>query len=172
MSNCLYLFCVETSKKAKTDYQYIRRMIEFCDTKMDAVYRPIYLDTKTKFNDKGIIQRINKEKKDFVGKVFVVYCIDLDDYNTETRDREIFKRIEKYCEKNNYKLIYFVRDIEEVFLGKRIEGNKKVKHALKFYRDGVIDDQLLNRLNRNDKRNMTSNLMDVFEEIGIVKNRG
>lgn len=50
------LLCVETNKTARTDYKYIDATIKrFYVNDRKIVYRPIFLETKTKYNAKAMV---------------------------------------------------------------------------------------------------------------------
>lgn len=74
------LLCVETNKKARTDYLYIVATIKkyYIDDRK-IIQRPIFLDSKTKYNAKDKVKEINKAIKEFSGETKVIYFIDVDD---------------------------------------------------------------------------------------------
>ena len=55
------LLCVETNSRARIDYQYISETIKrFYEDNRKISYKPIFLGSKTKFNDKGKLKEIEK----------------------------------------------------------------------------------------------------------------
>ncbi len=53
------LFCVESKKKARTDYQYIAETIRrFYKDDRKISYKPIFLDSKTRYKDNGKLKEI------------------------------------------------------------------------------------------------------------------
>ena len=77
---------------------------------------------KTKYNDKSVKAQIDKKKIDYsknnkVGKNFVVYVVDVDDYFTKYEDQQRLIEIQNYCDENGYYLVWFCKTIEEVLIG-------------------------------------------------------
>lgn len=85
------LLCVETNKKARTDYLYIVATIKkyYIDDRK-IIQRPIFLDSKTKYNAKDKVKEINKAIKEFSGETKVIYFIDVDDYNISAETQTLF----------------------------------------------------------------------------------
>ena len=54
--------------------------------------------------------------------------------------------------------VYFSRDVEEVFWGKRISKEEKTKYAMKFGKDVKITEELIIRLNKETRAYGVSNL--------------
>ena len=55
------LFCVETTKSANTDYAYILETIRyFYVESRKIVLRPIYMESKTRYNSKAVRENIRK----------------------------------------------------------------------------------------------------------------
>ena len=50
----------------------------------------------------------------------------MDDYDTNYETKKLFEDIKKYCETHAYELVFFCRDVEEVYLGKRVNDKDKV----------------------------------------------
>ena len=88
------LLCVETNKKARTDYLYIVATIKkyYIDDRK-IIQRPIFLDSKTKYNAKDKVKEINKAIKEFSGETKVIYFIDVDDYNISAETQTLFDNI-------------------------------------------------------------------------------
>lgn len=59
------ILCLETNKKANTDYIYIKETIDFLYQKNNQIkISPLYMSTKTKYKSGDIIREIAKKKKD------------------------------------------------------------------------------------------------------------
>ena len=100
---------------------------------------PIYLDGKGKYNSGKIERKISKIKNDYCfGNSFVIFCYDTDNLDSSPEDQAFDKKITDYCANNKYELVFFNRDIEEVFLGKRVDKSQKTSEATKFLRSRKI----------------------------------
>lgn len=165
MKNKQYIFCLESTSKAQTDWLYIKKVIDYLNQGKQVFdkYKSLYMEGKGNYNNKSFIKKLKQTVNMFEGESIVIYCIDLDDYHINPKTKEFVDNVEKYCEENNYKFVYFSRDIEEVFWGKQITENKQ-KFAAKFNRDIEISEDLLDRLSKETKVVKTSNL--VIKAIG------
>lgn len=166
MKNKQYIFCVESDFKSKTDWMYIKKVLDYLNknkVNFDK-YKPLFMNGKGNYNSKSFVKVLNKTIKDYAGESIVIYCVDLDNYHTSIEDKKFYEKIEIYCNSNNYKLVYFSRDIEEVFLGKRVESNNKRKEAMRFSKNGIITNELLERLMKNTKTIKLSNILIVIRE--------
>ena len=74
--------------------------------------------------------------------------------------------IVNYCNKNNFKLIWFKFDIENVFLGKTINQSMKTIEAKKYSRIGKVNEiaDKLNCCDFNSVGNGNSNVLTVLDE--------
>ena len=159
------LFCVESNKKAHTDTVYINSTINrFYTNDRKVVYRPIFLESKTKYNDKGKVREIKDRIKGFPGETKVIYFIDVDDYDVSHATKELFDSIEKYCDDNDYELVYFCRDIEDVYWGDSISKDEKVKKAESFNRNKLIDSEKEEKLKVKSKKRHCSNILVVLDK--------
>ena len=90
-----------------------------------------YLTSKTKYNDKGIKRKIERKIKDF-SEATIVYCLDSDDIFANPETAVLNKKIEEYCKLEGYRIVWFCRDVEEVFLHRRVGSTDKLSEATKF----------------------------------------
>ena len=165
------ILCVETNKKANTDFVYIDRTIReyyIIDNEVKLQYE--YLNSKRRYNSGKILKKINDTKK-LVGKdnVFVVYFIDLDDYDISKEDSKLNDEIRKYCLKNNYEFVWFCKNVEEVFLGKSIPDSDKVKESKKFNRNRSLGFATEVKLRSSKFSRYTSNVLSVLDRLLIRK---
>lgn len=159
------LFCVEADKKSRTDYQYIEAVIKhFFVEDRKIIYRPIFMGGKAKYTSKTVLNEIAKRKKDFNGITDVIYFIDTDNYNSSQQDRRILDDIRKFCVANAYELVYYTKDVEDVFLGETIENKEKVKRVADFKRKKLINNVPEQRLRAEDIRQHCSNILIVLEK--------
>ena len=159
------LLCVETNKKARTDYLYIKSVIKkYYQDDKKIIYRPVFMDSKTKYNSKDKVKEIKNKKTAYRGESIVIYFVDVDDYDISSVTKQLFDEIEKYCETMNYDFVYFSRDVEDVFLGNQIHDSDKVKKAEEFNRKNLIDGVKKVNLNVKTKKRHCSNIMIVFDK--------
>ena len=125
------IFCVETNKRADTDSIYLSEIIShFYRLNNQTKISKVYMGTKSKYQAKDVLREIDNKTKAFViGETKVVYCIDTDDYEKSQEQENQFHSIEQFCNVNDYDLIWFCHDVEDVFLGKRISDSLKVREA-------------------------------------------
>ncbi len=160
------LFCVETNKRANTDYRYILSTIDrYYDTSDRQVsYKPIFLESKTKYKDRGKIKEINSFVKNFKGNTAVVYCIDFDDSDRNPETRQLFQSIREFCDSQGYEFVFFNRDVEDVFWGETVNDKDKVAKADQFVRKKMIDviEESILR-DETEKKRHYSNLLNVLD---------
>jgi hypothetical protein len=115
------LFLVETTPQCNSDYLYIRAFI----AERYRLYNPtpkltaIYLRGKSHYQDKE--KEILSKRHQYPGNTEIILCFDTDEGN---ESKKINSLIEGYCRKKNYRLVWFHRDVEEVFLGRRLSSKE------------------------------------------------
>lgn len=65
---------------------------------------------------------------------------------------------------NDYDLIWFCHDVEEVFCGRKVSDSLKVQEAATFRRKKRIGEMQEERLTSNVKRVYTSNILSIFDK--------
>ena len=135
------LFCIEADSKSKTDWVYIKATIErFYKLPNTVSVKPICMGGKTNYKRNRVIKDIKNAVNGFKnsGNTHVIYCIDTDNINSDPNREREFKEITDYCAEKKYKLIWFCRDVEEVYLGKHSEQSAKIDAAKKFKSSDAI----------------------------------
>lgn len=74
------------------------------------------------------------------------------------------REISKFCDLNNFELIWFCHDIEEVYLGRKIVTSQKVQEAGDFRRKNKIQSVSADRLSAQEKRACNSNILLVLDK--------
>ncbi len=150
---------VEANNKSKTDYMYIKQIIDCIFVPRSIQLVPIYAGNKSQVikQDKKIFGHI----KSYKGKSEVVIVVDVDD-----NDDVLNKSIEQHCRVHKYHIVYMNKDIEEVFWGKSASEKEKIELARKF---ANIKEVKLNQyaLFEKDPKNKdkSSNLAMVLKEL-------
>lgn len=163
------IFCVETNKNCKSDLIYINDTIERFFTYDRAMTKLsfVFMNGKYKYANRSVIKEINKFTKEFLvsnrnNKSVVIYCFDCDNYDINQRDNEFLKEVENYCRENKYKLIWFCKDIERVFIGEKISDKEKKKKAVQFRERKGIKLVKAESLSAKQLGNGRSNILNVL----------
>ena len=157
------ILCVETNSNAKTDYVYINETIN-----RFYLYNPktrreiIYLNGKTNYDKHE--NEIDYSKRHFRGETTVIMFIDIDNYDSDPEDIKRWKNIESYCKQMNYELVFFTKDVEDVYLGHRIKNNDKVKESIRFRAKKLIDSVDELKLRREQITPHSSNVLLVLDK--------
>ena len=161
------IFIVEANKQSKTDYMYIRRIIgEYYRIDLfrtDAIY------AGSKGNLTKQDKKIERIKKDLPGHSYVILVVDVD--SALNPAYSLNNDIEKYCNTNNYDIIWMNLTIEDVVFGETINEKKKVDKAISFFNKNKIDINVeaFTHKNPQSKRH-SSNLFVVLDKyISVYK---
>jgi len=160
------ILCVETNKQADTDSTYIMDAIRHNYVIDNSVkISKIYMKTKTRYNDKGVVRDIDKLINMYNhGKSYVVYCIDTDQIESNQMHKMEFDNISDYCKNNDCELIWFCHDIEEVFIGKKVKDSEKRKTAAEFRKKECVKKLNFNDMRSNKQLKGKSNLLLVMDK--------
>ncbi|MEE1518233.1 MAG: hypothetical protein UF228_11630 [Lachnospiraceae bacterium] len=166
--NLQLIFVVESNSKCKSDWIYIKDTIERFYNFDNAHVRltPVYMDGKGNYKkkQKEVLQWIGQYSatvKDGISKV--IYCFDCDDYDVNPEDICFLNNVQQYCKQQNYDFVWFCKDIERVYIGKKVDDSKKKDEATKFKTKKLIKKVDCKKLiSRNYKLN-TSNIMNVLD---------
>jgi len=172
--NIQLIFCLETCSTAKTDQMYLIELIKrFYPAIIESSYvkrEYVFLSGKSNYNNHKIRKDINKRVKEYKdtigGQTVIVYLLDKDKFDSVPEDRDFIIEVDNYCTDNGFELIWFVRNIEHVLLGQKIESNKKVIIASRFKSSQSIngvDKAKLSCIVPN--RNESSNFIVIMDKI-------
>lgn len=161
------LFCIESNKRARTDWAYIEGTVKYhFSLSPEVSIKPIFMGGKTHFRDPSVLKQIKDYERKYSrsGITKVVYCIDTDNFEQDPDRKKEFDRICDYCNENGYELIWFCRDVEEVYWGERIESGEKLDRAKKFNRTGHIAQISEEALKSNIRRKGRSNILNILSK--------
>lgn len=160
------IFCLETNKRAGTDYIYIREVLDYLYQIGNQVkITPIYMGTKTKYQATGVLKEIGQRTRQYIhGETKVIYCIDTDAYEKTVKHAKEFRDIKQFCEKNNFELIWFCHDIEEVFVGRQISDSQKVQTAKAFRLKHEVEKVSQEQLAQENLKPCASNILRVLDQ--------
>ena len=159
------IFCVETNRQADTDWVYISEAIHVrYNIPPQISLNKIYMETKSKYDSRKVLGEIDKRTKCYNGKTQVIYCIDTDAYESNFEQKKEFEAIKGFCEKHNYELVWFCHNVEEVFLGRRVENSQKKKEAGTFRSSKGIEHVSEEKLSATEVRNKGSNIFGILDQ--------
>lgn len=139
-------------------YQYDQVQIKFSS---------VYKDGKGKFKNKekeisSLISQHAAGNK--TNQTKVIFCFDCDDYDSKPEDAEFLVNAKCYCDEKEYDFVWFCKDIERVYLGKKIDDSQKKKESATFKAKKLIDAVDKSKLNVKAYRANTSNIMTVIDQ--------
>lgn len=120
------IFIMETRSKSKTDWMYVKSTIDYYYKPRTFRILKIFAKCKTELIKQDV--KIQNELDSFNKTNKVIIIADYD------REEETNNSIVKYCQKNNYELIWMNLDVEDVYLQKQINNRFKTKEAYDFQR--------------------------------------
>lgn len=158
-----FIILIETSRENDSDKMYIDELLKHVYDIKGHKLSYIYMNGKGNYDKKS--SQVEQKTRSYQDESKVVICIDLDNQNTTYDQKKKNEEIEKYCKDNNYDLVVFNRDIEEVFIGKKIGKKLKKQTAERFVRQDQVKKVDLVYLDKKDYSSIkTSNICSVFDK--------
>ena len=167
----LLIIVTEGDSKAATDWKYVKSFLDaHYDIRNKAKLKPIFLSSKSKFMTaqnklKPEIDAFFRMRVKGNDRVEVVMCFDTD-FGGDGQEQN--SRIEQYSKERGYHLVWMHRDVEEVFLGQRVDDKAKVQQSNRFLKTNGIARVDVKKLNAHQFAGPpfgTSNIKTVFDEI-------
>ena len=150
MAKLQLIFLVETSENDKADNIYIRSVIDkyflFLNDCYDGEINTITycLKGKQHYKDKKTLDFIRNKTKMFSsyneGAVTVaIFFIDTDSTDAEYKKGSFFSNVKDFCEEHNFELVWFCKNVENVFLSKEADQieNKTNEAKLFAIKEGI-----------------------------------
>ena len=164
------LICIESPLK-KSDHMYIETFLKkIYNINSDIKLKFLSLNGIDNYNKDNTLKRINSEiNASMHSEKHIIYCLDTDNYNSPEYEKRN-KSIQEFCNVHNYELVWFCKNIEEVFLGKSISKSEKLQEARKFVigiKNYTIDEQ---KLLQDKIKNKMSNFLLIFDKYLSRKN--
>lgn len=94
----------------------------------------------------------------------VIYCFDCDDYDMKPEDLKSLESAQQYCSEKGYDFVWFCKDIERVYLGKKVDDSQKKKEAEKFKAKKLIHNIDASKLSVTSYQANTSNIMKILDK--------
>lgn len=163
------IFVVESNKQCKSDWIYIKETIErfYQYDKAHVKLSPVYMDGRGKYRlkekeIKSLISQFRLTSQNNETKV--IYCFDCDDFDSKPADMQFLKDAQNYCDEKGYEFAWFCKDIERVYLDKKVDHNQKGKVSEDFKRKKMITKVDKNKLLALEYRQNASNIMIVLDK--------
>lgn len=163
-----FIFVVETNKKCNSDWIYIKETVDqfYSYEQTKTKFTPIYMDGKGNYMKK--LKEIETKKRQFraaskSNQSRVIYCFDCDEFDRKSEDLKFLSEARKFCKKEGYEFVWFCKDIEHVYIGKRIEDSQKKKEAANFKARKLISKIDRKRLSEYDYKVERSNILEVLD---------
>ena len=165
------IFVVETNKKCKSDWIYIKETIDkfFNFNPAQVKLSTVYLNGKGNYNTKSKEKEIallesqyRSTSKDNVSQV--ILCLDCDDYDIKSEYIKFLKNAKQYCTDNHMELIWFCKDIESVYIGKKVSDADKKDEAAKFKAKKLINFVDSHNLSASTYIRNSSNIINILDK--------
>ena len=79
------------------------------------------------------------------------------------QDAKHMREAKQYCDRKGYDFVWFCKDVEQVYIGKRVDDSQKKKEAALFKARKLIGKVDPKRLLENDYHICSSNIMSVLD---------
>ncbi len=118
------VFIMETRSSNRSDWMYIKSSIDYFYKPRTFALDKIFATTKSELisQDTRIKSKIDDPTREV--KVIIVAYYD--------REEDLNDKIIKYCNDNDYDLVWMNLDVEDVYLGKQVLDNRKKSEAINF----------------------------------------
>lgn len=163
------IFVVETNSKCKSDWIYIKDTIEnfYQYNHTQLKLSVVYMDGKGKYKkkEKEIASlRSQYQSVSKMNETKVIYCFDCDEYDVKQEDADFLKSVQQYCKEKAYEFVWFCKDIESVYLGKKIADGDKKREATLFKAHKEVKLIKEHSLLAENYKTNSSNIMNVLDK--------
>lgn len=163
------IFVVETNTKCKSDWMYIKDTIErfYQYDRVQTKFSTVYMDGKGKYRKKEkeitkLISQYASTSKTNDSKV--IYCFDCDEYDSKQEDAKFLEDVKRYCDSQGADFVWFCKDIERVYIGKKVDDSQKGKEAAMFKAKKQIANVEAGKLSVVVYRANTSNILHILDQ--------
>ena len=88
----------------------------------------------------------------------------VDDYDTSADTKKLLDEIKSYCISNRYEFVFFCRDVEDVYWGKRVNKSEKIRMAASFNEKHQINSIKESQLRRIRYIKNSSNILSILDK--------
>ena len=160
------IICVESDKRAQTDNVYIKETLNrfyIINNQININY--VNMGGKSKYNSKDTKKQIKEYLRDYkLGKSVVVLCVDTDQIETNYEQKIEFDQIKEYAKNNQYELVWFCHDVEEVYIGKTVSKDIKKNVSIDFKKKNQMEAVDAGCLKCSSVRKGRSNILLIFDK--------
>ena len=181
MSRLQLIIVLETNSEEGTDSLYFHSTLDHYFQRKDlngneVNIQYVFLNGKQNYNSKTVVDKINNyssmfnDWEDEKGESQVIYCLDTDSLDKEYKGGSFFRNVQDYCQTNNYDLVWFCKNAENVFLNVEPETlSNKILSAITFARNGKISNVKENNLSKHEIEYGCSNILLILSKYLIKK---
>lgn len=163
------IFVVETNKRCKSDWIYIKDTIDrffsydLAHVRLSTVYLNGKGNYRTKEKEISLLEsKYRSTSKDNYSQV--IMCLDCDDYDMKSEDKLFLSNAKQYCKEKEWDFVWFCKDIERVYLGKKVSDGEKKDESAKFKAKKGIELVKKSNLTANTYGQNTSNIINVLKK--------
>lgn len=95
--------------------------------------------------------------------------LNIDFYNSKQEDLAFFNTVKRYCADHGYEFVWFCKDIESVYLGRKVSKSQKKAESDAFRGKHQIENVSANVLLETRLKSNTSNLMVIMDKYLVRK---
>ena len=134
----LLILVVETNDEQGSDRLYIEDYIKHFYNIAGIKLKFIPMCGKGNYRSTKVLNKINKLINEYkkinpnAPLYKVIYFIDLDNPHINAEQYKLNEKISVFTKEMDYDLVYFNKNIENVFLKRDVESNQKQKEAVRF----------------------------------------
>lgn len=140
-----------------------------CTTLFNCKTKRCIYGFKKQVSTENVTSKVESYIKSYGGNESkVIYCFDTDDIYKDSDNLRFLNEVTDYCKSKEYELIWFCRDIEEVFTGKRVPENEKQQRANQYIRKHEYERLSMSKLGYSIN---TSNLLSILDVYLTRKNQ-
>lgn len=124
--------CFESDPQSRTDNMYVKSVLEQHYKHFHKIkFAPIYMGSKHVYKSRKTLRNIGTIRNQVSPNdtVHVVYFLDKDQHLSSFEDAEFVRQAESFANQNGYHIVWFVKQIEDVFLTSPVKSSEKVARA-------------------------------------------
>jgi len=137
------IFVMETSAPGKSDHVYIQTVLDHFFIYKDVTILNVFLDGKRNYSSKKTLSIIGNYQSMLRSQAIdssVIYFIDTDSASFDYDQGSFFSNVSSFCKTKGFGLVWFCKNVENVFLGKEANAiGSKLKAAKDFVRTSGIN---------------------------------
>jgi len=165
------IFCVESNSKDKSDWIYIKDTLDryYIQDNAHVKYSVEFMNGKGNYKTTALNRKIENKIKQYTATQknnmsTVIFVVDTDDCFSNPVDKKFLEDIRSFCETKEYELVWFCKDIEQVYLNVKVPNTKKKDEAVRFRKNNLINGIDSELLENDVIKNRASNVLRVLDK--------